>query len=259
MTTRDILRVSGLTKRFGGVVAVSDLSFRVGEGDIYGLIGPNGSGKSTTLHLLSGFLHPNGGTIEILGRAARAHVHERAQAGVGRAFQAPAIFEDLTVRENLLAGCHAYAPRGTTIFDLVFRPRASRETASQLRAWCNELLDLVELSAIADAKTSSLAYGQRKLLDLARAIASKPKLLLLDEPAAGLSSDRLSHLADIIRKLREYGTSIILAEHNMKLVMSLCTRIVVLNFGAKIADDVPASIQKNRTVIEAYLGAGHKA
>lgn len=258
MTT--VLTVDSLRKRFGGVTAVDGLSFDLPAGQICGLIGPNGSGKSTTLHLLSGFIRPNGGSIALFEqRADRLSVQQRAGLGMGRTFQSPKIFQELTVLENVLTGCHSITMAGRRLFDVVFRPGLCRRTDMELRDRSMGALERAGLAEHAGRLAKDLAYGEQKLLDLARALVFEPKLLLLDEPAAGLSRDLVDRLTGILQHLKGSGTTVLFAEHNMKLVMGLCDRIVVLNFGQLIADGTPETIRSNPEVIRAYLGQSYAA
>lgn len=254
-----LLTVEKLSKRFGGIQALDDLDLEVVAGTVHGLIGPNGSGKSTALHVMSGFLKSDRGTVTFADRALDGmSPHRRAGIGIGRVFQSPAIFPELTVAQNVLVGCHTIHREGHRLFNVLFRPRKLAPLEAELRDRCLESLATVGLAARADEAAANLSYGDRKLLDLAKALVVQPKLLLCDEPAAGLAPHAVARLKQLFELLRSGGTTIVVAEHNMKLMLSLCDRITVLNFGRKIAEGPPEAIRANRAVIEAYLGGAAK-
>jgi branched-chain amino acid transport system ATP-binding protein len=253
MTT--LFRVSGLSKNFGGVQAVRTLDFAVETHQIHGLIGPNGSGKSTTIHMLSGFLKPNAGTIELEGqRVETLPAHIRAGLGIGRAFQSPAILSDLSVLQNVLVGCHTVDRRGRRLGNVLFRQGMVARRDAELKDWCLDCLARVGLAERAHVRAGDLSYGEQKLLDLAKIMAFRPKLFLLDEPAAGLGPELTERLWKVILEMRERGASILLAEHNMKLVLGLSDYVTVLNYGQKIAEGHPDVIRNDAAVISAYLG-----
>lgn len=248
-----LLQVRGLTRRFGGLVAVNDLSFDLGAGEILGLIGPNGAGKSTTFNLVAGALPPNAGSIRMEGRElVGLRPHRIAARGIMRTFQHNMAFEGMTVSENILVGRHTRMRHG--LFDILAGTSVARkaETAAVDRA--AELIDFVGLSEWADADVSTLSFGQGRLLETARALAGEPRIVLFDEPAAGLTPSECDRLAEIIRGIARRGISVLLIEHDMRFLLPLAERVVVLNFGEKIADGTSAQIEGNPAVVAAYLG-----
>jgi ABC-type branched-subunit amino acid transport system ATPase component len=248
-----LLRVEGLSRHFGGVQAVQDVSIRVGAGQVVGLIGPNGAGKTTLLNLLSGFLRPSAGTIEFGGRRVDGVAPERiAQMGMRRTFQNVRLFGGMTVRENVVVGEHSRRRHG--LLERLIWSAAERDEEATVRRRADDLLDRVGLLGLADRRADGLAYGQRRRLEVARALAGAPRLLLLDEPVAGLGGAEVEEIARLLRELVGEGQTIVLIEHNVQFVVDLCDRIVVLNFGRKIAEGSPAEVVADRGVIEAYLG-----
>jgi branched-chain amino acid transport system ATP-binding protein len=248
-----LLRVEGLTRRFGGVVAVDGVSFAVREGEIVGLIGPNGAGKTTVINLLTGLLKPSDGAIAFGDvRLDQLPAHRIARAGVARTYQNIRLFRGLSVLDNVIVGTHGHtsAPFAAR---LVFAPAARREEEAA-RERARALLARVNLAGRAGARATSLPYGEQRRLEIARALASRPRLLLLDEPAAGMNPVEMDQLIALIRSLRDEGQTILLIEHNMQVVMGVCDRIVVLNFGRVIAEGTPTEIGANKEVIAAYLG-----
>lgn len=251
-----LLALAGLGKRFGGVQAVKDLSFVVGPAEIVGLIGPNGSGKSTSVNLISGTLPPTDGDIRF-GGASVAHlsVSDRVPLGLARTFQTTSVFPEYTVREQALTACHSRF-RSTALGSVLRSRPALREEQAQ-REKTEALLAFVGLADVADELSSAISSAQQRLLMIATALATEPRLLLLDEPAAGMVAKERKDLAGLIQRIRERGTAVLVIEHHMGLIMEVCSRIVVLNFGQKIAEGTPAEIQRNPLVVDAYLGAAH--
>jgi branched-chain amino acid transport system ATP-binding protein len=253
-----VLTVDGVTKRFGGLVAVNEVSFELGERELVGLIGPNGSGKSTLLNVLSGVYRPDGGQVVLFGQKIHRQAPSSiAAAGMSRTFQHLRLFDGLTVLENVLVGRNARL--SSNIAQVILGTRTARREERRVKEEGLELLAQVGLADEAHLYPASLSYGRQRLLEIARALAVEPKVIMLDEPVAGLSAGEATALADLIRRLAESGVSILLVEHNMRFVMSLVHRLIVLNFGLKIADGTPDEVRGNGEVISAYLGGSADA
>jgi branched-chain amino acid transport system ATP-binding protein len=248
-----LLKVKGLTKRFGGLAANNAIDLEVPEGSLFAVIGPNGAGKTTFFSMISGFLDSTSGSIAFAGRDTTRMRQDRIAAmGLVRTFQLVQLFKGMSVIENVEVGCHL-ATRGGVAASLL-RPAWFRKQEIEVRERAHELLDFVGLGAQADQDAEILPYGQQRLLEVARALASKPKLLLLDEPAAGLNTQETEGLATIIQKINAQGTTVLLIEHDVGLVTRIAHRIAVLDFGKKIAEGTPDEIKVHPEVIAAYLG-----
>lgn len=248
-----LLRIENLTKKFGGLTAVDDLSFDTGQGVIAGLIGPNGAGKTTVFNLITGNYRPDGGSIVFDGKSiAGMPTHKIVSLGIARTFQTIRLFQQLSVLENALAGCHCRMNSG--IFGGMFHtPGQKREEREALELAMAELAFL-GLDRQAEMISSNLSYGNQRLLEIARALTTSPRLLILDEPAGGMNEQETAALVELIRKIRKRGITVLLIEHDMGLVMEVCEKLVVIEYGSKIAEGTPREIKENPRVIEAYLG-----
>jgi branched-chain amino acid transport system ATP-binding protein len=250
---RSLLQVRSLHKNFGGVKAVSDISFDVPNGTIFAVIGPNGAGKSTLLNLISGVYRPDSGSLSFNGADLSAlPAHRRVRLGIARTFQKIRLFKQLSVLENVIAGFHVH--HHVPAWQYVTHGAAFKADQQRCRERAVQLLHFVGMSARLHVLAGSLSYGEQRMLELARALATKPQLLLIDEPAAGLNAAEVDGLLDRIRTLRSDGTTVILVEHNMDLVMNVADRIMVMDYGRRLFEGAPVEVQKNPAVIAAYLG-----
>jgi branched-chain amino acid transport system ATP-binding protein len=248
-----VLELQGLTRRFSGLIAVDDVEMRVAAGSIHAVIGPNGAGKTTLFNLISGLVPPSSGTIRFTGQdISRLSASERAGLGLGRTFQNIRIFGSMTVLENVLTGLHPRLRAG--LAEVVLRLPRFRSEERDAVARARTALDFVGLTDRAEAPAASLSYGDQRRLEIARAMAPQPRLILLDEPAAGMNPAETETLATLIRRLRDQGATILLVEHNVGFVMGLSDHVTVLNFGRRIFDGSPEAARRDAGVIEAYLG-----
>jgi len=253
MTNAPLIRVEGLTKRFGGLIAVEDLSFDVGSGEILALIGPNGAGKTTTFNLIAGVLSPSAGQIALDGRRIDGMpVHKIAGLGMMRTFQHNMPFAGMSLTDNVLIGSHRKLR--ASVLDILAGRAFVRDEEAQARQRASELIDFVGLDAYRDADVTTLSFGEGRLLEIARALAGSPRVILLDEPAAGLTAAETSRLSAMIRQIAADGVSVLLVEHDMHFLLPLAHRVVVLNFGRKIAEGTSRDIVRDPAVKEAYLG-----
>ena len=249
-----LLAAQAVAKQFGGVKALRDVSLSIRQGEIYGLIGPNGAGKTTFFNCMTGLYVPDAGGFSFAGTPLRAAAPDQAAArGIARTFQNIRLFANMTALENVMVGRHVRTCGG--VFGAIFKSAATRAEEAQIRQRSIELLHYVGIADRADDLAKNLSYGDQRRLEIARALATEPKLLCLDEPAAGMNATETEELRRLIDGIRRDGTTILLIEHDVKLVMGLCDPVAVLDYGALVIEDVPAVVQKDQRVIEAYLGA----
>lgn len=256
MSEQLLLNIQGVNKRFGGLQALTDVSIRIMRGQVYGLIGPNGAGKTTFFNVITGLYQPDSGTFELAGKPySPSAPHEVAKAGIARTFQNIRLFGEMSALENVMVGRHVRTRQG--VLGAILRHKAAREEEEAIRLRAQELLDFVGIGQFAHRTAKFLSYGDQRRLEIARALATDPQLLALDEPAAGMNATEKLALRELLVKIKAEGRTVLLIEHDVKLMMGLCDRITVLEYGKRIAEGLPSEIQKNQAVIDAYLGGAH--
>jgi len=253
-----MLEIKGLTKHFGGLAAVTEFDMSIYSGEVVGLIGPNGAGKTTMFNLITGFIPPTKGHIlfeqvNITGKAT----HAIAAKGIVRTFQQNAFLPDMTVLQNVLTSCYLHPKSG--VWEAIFNTPGYRKKEQKALHHAMEIIEFLGMDSVSDELAQSLPHGYQRLIGIAIALSANPKLLLLDEPLAGMNANEVNETLIFIKKIRSVGTTVLLVEHNMRAVMKICDRVVVINFGKKIAEGLPQKVKRNKDVIEAYLGVSEDA
>ncbi|CVG42911.1 Lipopolysaccharide export system ATP-binding protein LptB [Serratia marcescens] len=250
-----LLALHHVSKRFGGLTAVDDVSMSIRQGEIYGLIGPNGAGKTTCFNLITGLYRADEGEFRLSGQRYKPQAIDKvAQAGIARTFQNLRLFNEMSVLENVMVGCHVRTRNG--LWAAIARHRRAREEEQAVRDKSHALLEYVGIGQFAHYRAGDLAYGHQRRLEIARALATEPRLLALDEPAAGMNAGEKVALRELLLRIRDSGKTLLLIEHDVKLVMGLCDRLTVLDYGKAIAEGEPAQVRREPAVIQAYLGGG---